>query len=79
MVTHVAAHITKPVGANYHSRVKNDPISDGHVVVDDDIRVKHALTSNCDVLTDAHPGPNVTVDAYAAAFAHTYIWANKSS
>src|SRR6266550_8807628 len=63
VIAHVTAHITKTIGANTHTGMQNDAVSQGHVVVKHDAGMQNAITTNGDMITD----DNARFDARACA------------
>lgn len=59
VVTHVAANITKAVGANDNSRVQNDSVADCHAVFNENIRMDNAVRADADVIADFSSSSNL--------------------
>ena len=59
VITHFAANITKAIGADDNSRVKNHSVADRHSVFNENIWMDNAVRAEGDVVADFRAGANL--------------------
>src|SRR5205085_12080604 len=68
VIAHVAANVTKAVGANRNSRMQDDTATDGHPVFNENIRMDNAVRADGDVVADFCAGANLCAVANRRTF-----------
>src|SRR5262249_9601561 len=73
MITHSIAHVTESVCANADSSVKDDVVTDRHVVVKDNVWMKNATSADCYVVTYHNACFDTSRRADMSVFADTNV------
>src|SRR5205807_10316437 len=75
----VITNVTEAVSPNYDTRVKDYSITNRHVVINNDVRMNHAVGAHPDVVANAHTRQYLRPRADRGALADRYMRPDKRS